>query len=33
MTFQASDFKGNYFLKLLNNKYLPIKPTYMKEDA
>jgi len=30
MTFQASDFKGNYFLNLLNKNHLSIKPTYMK---
>ena len=25
MTFQASDHRGNYFLELLDNRYLPIK--------
>ena len=24
MMFQASDFKGNHFLELLDNEYLPI---------
>jgi len=33
MTFQALDYKGNYFLNLLNDNYLPIKPTYMKGDT
>jgi len=30
MTFQVSDFKGNHFLKLLDDNHLPIKPNYMK---
>ena len=30
MTFQVSDFKGNHFLKLLDDDHLPIKPNYMK---
>ena len=30
MTFQALDYKGNHFLNLLNEEYLPIKPMYMK---
>ena len=30
MTFQASDYKGNHFLDLFNDDYLPIKPTYIK---
>jgi len=30
ITFQASDFKGNHFLELLDNDYLPIKPVYTK---
>ena len=30
MTFQASDLKGNNFLELLDNNYLPITPTYKK---
>lgn len=33
MTFQASDYKENHFLDLLNDNYLPIKPTYMKGGA
>ena len=33
MTFQVSDFKRNYFLKLLDDEYLPIKPTYTKDGA
>ena len=33
MIFQASDYKGNNFLDLLNNDYLPTKPTYMKGGA
>ena len=33
MTFQASDFKRNHFLDLLDNNYLSIKPTYMKDSA
>ena len=33
MMFQALDFKRNHFLELLNNEYLPIKPTYMKGGA
>jgi len=31
--FQALDFKGDYFLNLLDNDYLSIKPTYMKGGA
>ena len=31
--FQALDFKGDYFLNLLDNDYLFIKPTYMKGGA
>jgi len=31
--FQASDFKGNYFLNLLDNDYLSIKHTYIKGDT
>ena len=30
MTSQASDFKGNHFLNLLNDDHLSIKPTFMK---
>ena len=30
MPFQASDYKGNHFLDLLDNDYLSIKPTYIK---
>jgi len=30
MIFQASDLKGNYFPDLLDNNYLPVKPTYSK---
>ena len=30
MPFQASDYKGNPFLDLLDNDYLSIKPTYIK---
>jgi len=30
MTFQALDYKGNHFLNLLNEEYLPIKPMYVK---
>ena len=33
MTSQASDYKGNNFLDLLNNEYLPIKPIYTKSSA
>ena len=33
MTFQASDLKRKYFLDLLDNDYLSIMPTYMKDDA
>ena len=33
MTFQALDYKGNHFLNLLDNNYLSIKPTYMKDSA
>ena len=31
MMFQVSDLKGNHFLKLLDNKYLSVNPTYMKD--
>ena len=30
MNFQAFNFKRNYFLDLLDNNHLPIKPTYIK---
>jgi len=30
MTFQALDFKGNHFLDLLDDNYLPVKLTYSK---
>ncbi len=33
MIFQASDFKKNYFLDLLNNDFLFIKSTYIKNDT
>ena len=33
MIFQASDYKENHFLDLLNDDYLPIKPTYIKGEA
>ena len=33
MTFQASDFKRNHLLDLLDNNYLSIKPTYMKDGT
>ena len=33
MIFQVSNFKGNYFLDLLNNNLLLIKPTYIKNNA
>ena len=33
MTFQALDFKRNHLLDLLDNNYLSIKPTYMKDGA
>ena len=33
MMFQASDYKGNNFFDLLNDNYLPTKPTYMKDGA
>jgi len=33
MMFQASDYKGNNFLDLFNDNYLPTKPTYMKDGA
>ena len=33
MTYQASDFKRNYFLDSLDNDYSPIKPTYMKSRS
>lgn len=29
MIFQSSDYKGNNFLDLLDDNYLPIKPTYI----
>ena len=32
MTFQISNLKENYFLNLLDDDYLPIKPTYMKSS-
>jgi len=32
MIFQISNLKENYFLNLLDDDYLPIKPTYMKSD-
>jgi len=33
MTFQTSDYKRNHFLDLLNDDYLPIKPTYIKDST
>ena len=30
MTFQVSDFKENHFFNLLDDKYLLVKPTYIK---
>ena len=33
MYFQALDYKGNHFLNLLDDDYLPIKPTYMKSGT
>ena len=33
MTFQASDYKGNNFLDLIDDNNLPTKPTYMKGGA
>ena len=33
MIFQISNLKGNYFLKLLDNDYYIIIPTYTKEDS
>jgi len=33
MTFQASDYKRNNFLNLLNDDYLSTKPTYTKGSA
>ena len=33
MTFQVSDFKENHFLELLNNVYLLVNPTYMKDGS
>lgn len=33
MMFQVLDYKRNHFLNLLNDDYLPIKPTYTKDDA
>ena len=33
MIFQVLDFKKNCFLKLLDDKYLPIKSTYTKDGA
>jgi len=32
MTFQASDFKGKYFLELLDNNNFPIKSVYTKNS-
>ena len=29
--FQVSDLKENHFLKLLDNEYLPVNPTYIKD--
>ena len=31
MIFQVLDFKGKYFLNLLNNELLSIEPSYIKE--
>ena len=31
MTFQASDYKENNFLDLINDNNLPTKPTYTKD--
>ena len=31
MTFQASDFKDNHFLNLLDNDFHNVKPLYIKE--
>ena len=33
MIFQASDFKGNHFLNLLDDDHLSITPTYMKSSS
>ena len=33
MMFQASDFKKNHFLDLLNNNFLSIKLIYTKNDV
>jgi len=33
MTFQVSDYKGNHFLDLLDNDYLFIKPTHIKDST
>jgi len=33
ITFQASDFKRNHFLKLFDNDYLSIEPVYTKNGA
>jgi len=33
MIFQASEYKGNNFFNLINEKYLPIKPIYTKEGT
>jgi len=33
ITFQVLDFKKNHFLDLLNNDFLPIKPTYIKNGT
>jgi len=33
MIFQASDYKGNNFLDLVNDNNSPIRPTYSKEEA
>ena len=32
MIFQVSDHRGNHFLKLLDDDYLPIKLTYIKSS-
>jgi len=33
MTFQASNFKGNHFLNLLDDDHLSITPTYMNSSS
>ena len=33
MTFQASDYKENNFLDLINDNNLPTKPTYIKDST